>query len=125
MTVVNFLLCCCPSKKPAKSWIVSRSDNLNQVTTPHVQPPKDSHVPKLAVSSMVHALMPKPGRPGYPGTACCVLVVVWRMLHGKLKSCSFPLASQRPHKSNSMSHACFLTFTYPVGGFYLFFFFFF
>lgn len=54
--------------------------NSNQVMAPHVQPPKDSLVPKLAISSMVYALMPRPVMPGSPGTACCVPVVLWGML---------------------------------------------
>lgn len=60
--------------------IQSAADS-NQVMAPHKQPPKDSHVPKLAISSMAHALMPRPVMPGSPGTACCVSVVLWRMLH--------------------------------------------
>lgn len=59
--------------------IQSAADS-NQVMAPHKEPPKDSHVPKLAISSMVHALVPRPVVPGSPGTACCVPVVLWGML---------------------------------------------
>lgn len=52
----------------------------NQVMAPHVEPPKDSHVPKLAISSVVQALVPRPVMPGSSGTAYCVPVVLWGML---------------------------------------------
>lgn len=59
--------------------IQSAADS-NQDMAPHVQPPKDSHVPVLAISSMGHALVPRPVMPGSPGTACCVPVLLWGML---------------------------------------------
>lgn len=59
--------------------IQSAADS-NQVMAPPIETPKDSHMPKLAVSSVVHALVPRPAKPGSPGTACCVPVVLWGML---------------------------------------------
>lgn len=59
---------------------IQSAANSNQVMAPPVETPKDSHMPKLAVSSVVHALVPRPVMPGSPGTACCVPVVLWGML---------------------------------------------
>lgn len=88
--------------------IQSAADS-NQVMAPHMEPPKDSHVLKLAVSSVVHALVPRLPWHSLLCTCCA-------MGNAALKG-DGGLFSQKPGKSSSESHACLWSFSYLVTAF--------